>query len=220
MKVYENAGKIQHIIQFECILMKMKLLTRLPQMPNLFLRTGWQQQNLEFESINSCTEEWFLVAFLQLETVWQEMVWELLENTQLIGFGSEQKLNSLTWPLYSLAGALQTHPFLVELESANCSADRKEDPRARFQGSELSTAACFFPPICSHIFHHSQEVNASILLSQDSQPSSGLLSKVCRRRQVWVQECQIWQLPVLFPDRFPTFPRFPGWVYIEYFTIP
>lgn len=66
------------------------------------------------------------MAFLQLENVWQEMVWELLEGTQLIGYSNEQKLNSLTWPLNSLAGVPQTHPFLAELESANYSADRKD----------------------------------------------------------------------------------------------
>lgn len=89
------------------------------------------------------------VAPLQLENVWQEMVRELREDTQLIGCSREQELNSLTWALNSLAGAPQTHPFLVELESANYSADRKEDHEPGFRGCELSTAACFFPPICS-----------------------------------------------------------------------
>lgn len=66
--------------------------------------------------------------FLQLENVWQEVVWELLEDTQLIGCSNEQELNSLTWPLNSLAGVPQTHPFLGELDSENYSADRKEYP--------------------------------------------------------------------------------------------
>ena len=32
------------------------------------------------------------MAFLQLESVWQEIVWGLLEDTRLIGSGREQKL--------------------------------------------------------------------------------------------------------------------------------
>lgn len=46
------------------------------------------------------------VAFLQVEKAWHEVVWKLLEDTQLIGCSSEQKQNSLTWPLKPLAGAL------------------------------------------------------------------------------------------------------------------
>lgn len=76
------------------------------------------------------------MASLQLENAWQEMARELLEDTQLPGCGSEQKLHSLTWLLNSLAGAPQTHAFLVELESADHGVDRKQAPRARFQGCE------------------------------------------------------------------------------------
>lgn len=103
-------------------------------MPRVFLSTGWQQQTLEFESVNSCRGP-MSVASLQLENVWQDMVWELLGDTQLIGCSREQKLNSLNWALNSLAGAPQSHPFLVELESANCSADRKEDHEPGFRAA-------------------------------------------------------------------------------------
>lgn len=50
--------------------------------------------------------------------------------------------------------------------------------------------------------------------------SWGLPSPVCHRRAVGVHECQVWQLPVLSPDTFPTFLRWlPGWVYIRYFPV-
>lgn len=102
------------------------------------------------------------VASLQLENVWQETVRELLEDTQLIGCSRERKLNSLTRALNSLVGAPQTHPFLVELESANYSADSKEDHEPGFQA-----ASCRQQHASSLLFvaisHHLQEVHKGSL---------------------------------------------------------
>lgn len=102
------------------------------------------------------------MASLQLENMWQDMVWELLEDTQLIGRSREQKLNSLTWALNSLAGAPQTHPFLVELESANYSADRKEDHEPGFWAVSCRQQRASFLLFVA-ISQHLQEVHTGSL---------------------------------------------------------
>lgn len=154
------------------------------------------------------------MAVLQLEAVWREMVWELLENTQLIGFSSEQKLNSLTWPLNSLAGAPQTHLFLGGLESANCSADRKESQEPAFRAASCQQRhASFllfvatFSPLAGGACEHPSSPGQSAFMGsslpsapQEGSVSSGLASSLPR---------QISHPPKVFP----------GWVYMEYFTI-
>lgn len=124
------------------------------------------------------------MASLQLENMWQDMVWEVLEDTQLIGRSREQKLNSLTWALNSLAGAPQTHPFLVELESANYSADRKEDHEPGFWAvscRQQRASFLLFVAISQHLQEvHTGSLPASWIVSLPGGSLCTLISSVLR----------------------------------------
>lgn len=140
------------------------------------------------------------------------MVWGPLEDTQPIGCSTEQKLNSLTWSLRSLAGS----PLSIlhrtggsKLEAWTGQKTREPVPRA----AELLTAPCFFAPICSCIFS-TRGSACGIRLPQDGQPSRGLPSHVCTE---WEDVSRMLGLTASssFPDGFPTFPNAAAWLGIH-----
>lgn len=132
--------------------MKIKLLTWLPQMLNLFLRRADSSRIPSFfvkpgfmdrRVICCASSSWGCGAWNGLE---------LSEDTPLIGCASEQKLNSLTWLLNSLAGAADTI-LSGRTRRQQILGGQEGRPTSQASGCRApatSHTQCFLPPVGWH----------------------------------------------------------------------